>query len=259
MRTKVFVAVAGALLMLTPMSAQAQVGPWEKLGQRQVDYRAERDTIMVTAAEGRFNAIKLGVRGSGIRLIDLKVHFGNGEVQDVAVRNFIEAGGETRVIDLNGGPRIIKKVTFIYKTPPRRTKPGKGVVHLHGRHPGPATPPAPPSTPADDDRGWEKLGEKVVGFGVDRDTIVVTRAEGVFTKVRFRVKENDIHFLDMKIHYANGDVQDVQIRKRIPQGGITRVIDLPGNKRIIKKVVFWYRTEGFVGRRAHVAFWGRQG
>lgn len=236
----------------------AQAGSWEVLGERKVNFRLDRDVIPVTRAEGRFNAIKLSVHHSGVRMIDLKVHFGNGEVQDVAIRKFIPAGGETRVIDLRGGPRVIKKVVFVYKTP-RGTRPGRALVRLHGRHAGPAAGGAPAAPKADDGRGWEKLGEKVVNFGVDRDVIVVTRAEGVFTKVRLHVKGNDLHMLDMKIHYANGDVQDVPLRFRIPAGGFSRVIDLPGNKRIIKKVVFWYRTEGMRGKRAHVALWGKQG
>jgi len=53
-------------------------------------------------------------------------------VQDVAVRRIIPAGGETRVIDLKGGPRVIRRVEFTYEAESR----GRGrraTIRLFGR------------------------------------------------------------------------------------------------------------------------------
>lgn len=105
---------------------------WEKLGQRNVNYRLDKDEIMVTAREGRFTAIKIMVRKSPINLHKAIIHFANGTRQEINVRDKIPAGGETRTIDIKGGKRVISKVVFWYDTKGLQDK--KAVVELWGKH-----------------------------------------------------------------------------------------------------------------------------
>lgn len=104
---------------------------------------------------------------------------------------------------------------------------------------------------------WDFLGSRKVNHAVDRDEIAVTGREGTFTKIKLRVRDRQVTFRDVKVHYANGDVQDIQLRSKIPAGGETRVIDLHGNNRVIRKVVFWYNTSRVRGKRATVQLFGR--
>jgi hypothetical protein len=53
-------------------------------------------------------------------------------------------------------------------------------------------------------------------------------------------------------------VQDVSIRNHIRQGGESRLIDLTGGLRHLKKIEFWYETKGFARGRSRVAVWGRK-
>jgi len=108
-------------------------GKWEFLGERTVKLVSDKDTIHVTGVEGTFRKIKLAVKKNGVHFIDLKVHFANGQVYDVAMKSFIKAGHETRVIDLPGKARIIKKVVLRYKANSKNRK-GRAVVRLWGRH-----------------------------------------------------------------------------------------------------------------------------
>ncbi|WP_341535187.1 hypothetical protein [Acanthopleuribacter pedis] len=88
--------------------------------------------------------------------------------------------------------------------------------------------------------------------------IEVTGKEGTFKKVKLKVKRRTVEFFDVKIHFSNGEVKDVSLRSTIRPGEATRVIDLPGNKRIIKKVTFVYKTKGNKGKkRALVTLLGR--
>jgi hypothetical protein len=128
--------VVAAGVSLSACGGDRRGGPppgWEFLGERAVNWRVDRDVIPVTASEGRFTAVQLRVRGNGVHILDLKVHFGNGGTQDVAIRSHIPAGGHTRVIDLNGGPRVIRKITMVYKTAGARA--GRAVVRAWGKHP----------------------------------------------------------------------------------------------------------------------------
>ena len=105
---------------------------WEKLGTRQVNFKAERDEIVVTGREGTFTALKLKVNNAGINITKMIVHFRNGQKQDVSLRQNIPAGGETRVIDIKGKKRIIQKVVFYYDTKKRASR--RATVELYGRH-----------------------------------------------------------------------------------------------------------------------------
>ena len=105
---------------------------WEKLGERKVNYKLDRDEIFVTAKDGRFNAIQLRFKVAPINLHRCVIHFRNGTTQSVALKNKFLPGQTTRVIDIKGKRRIIKKVVFYYDT--RGLRPGKGRVELWGRH-----------------------------------------------------------------------------------------------------------------------------
>ena len=83
---------------------------------------------------------------------------------------------------------------------------------------------------------WEKLGTRVVNMKADHDEIPVTVMEGVFTKVKLRIMKAPIHLLNINIVFGNGTNKNVVFNRKFKAGSWTRIIDLPGNKRIIKKV-----------------------
>jgi hypothetical protein len=108
------------------------------------------------------------------------------------------------------------------------------------------------------DGDWELLGTRKVDHGLDRDEIRVGAREGTLSKLKLRVRDRGVHFRDLEVHFANGRVQDVAIRARIPAGGESRVIDLVGDDRVVEKVVFWYSTRHDRRGRATVELWGRE-
>ncbi len=104
---------------------------------------------------------------------------------------------------------------------------------------------------------WEKLGERKVNFAADRDEILVTASEGRFTALKILVKKGRINMHKMVIHFGDGTEQEVETRDEIRAGGESRVINLEGNRRVIRKVVFVYDTKNFADQRAEVELWGR--
>ena len=61
----------------------------------------------------------------------------------------------------------------------------------------------------------------------------------------------------MTIHFDNGTTQKVELRFRFAQGSESRVIDLDGGLRYLKKIEFWYETKGFELGKSRVAVWGK--
>jgi len=106
-------------------------------------------------------------------------------------------------------------------------------------------------------RGWELLGSQKVGFIADKDVIQVGRKDGDFSKIKLRVKGNEVEFVDVKIVYANGQTDDVRIRNKIRAGGETRDIDLKGGDRFIRRVELVYRSRPSFKGQATVELWGK--
>lgn len=114
MKLKSFLFLSFILFTISCASAQ-KIGRWEKLGERTVNYRQDRDVINCTH-KGTFNSLKLGVKGAPVDFDNITVEFLNGAKQELKIRQFIKAGGETRVIDLRGNNRIIKRITLHYNS-----------------------------------------------------------------------------------------------------------------------------------------------
>lgn len=119
--------IVAAVIAATASSASAA----ELLGCRKVGFLTDRDVIEVGKQDGRYSAIKLEVKENEIEVLDLKVIYGNGNPDDLAVRSMIRAGGETRWIDLRGGKRFIKQINVVYRSKPSFQ--GQATVCAFGR------------------------------------------------------------------------------------------------------------------------------
>lgn len=139
MRAKVLPLVLGVVcfLVLSSFSSTKEVAKlpsdrWELLGTRKVDYKLDRDVIHVGVRDGRFKKLKIKVSGGALNMHKMIVHYGNGAVDNIPLKHNFSRRGGSRVIDLEGNKRVIKKVVFIYdsKNYSRR----KARVHLFGKH-----------------------------------------------------------------------------------------------------------------------------
>ena len=104
---------------------------------------------------------------------------------------------------------------------------------------------------------WEPLGTRTVSDKVDRDVIAVTAKEGTFTKLQVRVRVAPVQFRSMKVHFANGQTQDVELKDVIRPNQPSRVIDLPGVERVIARVEFVYDAQTLGKKGAVVKLFGR--
>lgn len=109
-----------SVMVLFGIGAATASAQWVSLGSKEVKDRSEQDTWDVSD-RGQFSRIKLVVQHRPVRFYRLKVTFENGQSQELAIRNLIRAGGETRAIDLVGNDRRIDKVEIWYEAhTPRR-------------------------------------------------------------------------------------------------------------------------------------------
>ena len=266
------IALMLATACISPVRADEDEPNWkekfpnyELLGERKVDFGGDKDTIEVTGKEGRFVSVLIGVINGNLEMYDIKFTFGNGDDYSPEVRQTFKEGERSRQIDLPGEARVIRKVEFKYKSKLRR---GKATVKLFGKPADAgADKPDKGDNKPDNDKNWQDhlpkssegyhfLGSRVVSFGADRDTIEVTAEEGKFTAIVLGVVEGELEMWDIKIDFRNGDTTSPDVRANFGEKTRSRVIDLPGEARVIKKVTFFYKSKLKEGK-ATIKLWGK--
>ena len=119
-----------ALCLLASGLASGASG-WERLGEREVDFRGDHDRIEVGRKEGRYKQLQIKVKDAPIEISNMVVTFANNQKFSPQIRHrFAEETG-IRVIDLPGERRAIKSIDFKYRSINRRE--GKGTVEVYGR------------------------------------------------------------------------------------------------------------------------------
>lgn len=109
---------------------------------------------------------------------------------------------------------------------------------------------------------WEKLGQKSVNLTVDKDVISCSH-KGTFTAIRLHVAKAPVNFLRVVVKYANGTTDNLNFNQLVPAGSNSRYLDLKGNRRVIREVVMYYKSEPrrqgvkHKLRKAEVQVWGR--
>jgi hypothetical protein len=104
---------------------------------------------------------------------------------------------------------------------------------------------------------WELLGTRKVSFRLDRDVMPVTWREGSFNAIRIVVRNGSLNMQKCIIHFENGGTKEIELRHNFAGKSASRIIDLPGNKRLIEKIVFWYDTKNVSRKRATILVYGR--
>ena len=104
---------------------------------------------------------------------------------------------------------------------------------------------------------WELLGRQEADFQNDHDRIDVGRKEGSFRQIQIRVDRGPVDIHNMILTFDNGETYKANIRHRFDEGSKSHVVDLPGNRRVIKKIDFNYRSTDRREGKATVAVYGR--
>lgn len=102
--------------------------PWDKLGERWVDGKVDRDTIAVGRRE-RSTSVKIVVDHSAVEIYDVVVVFGNGDTFPVDARMVFGQSTTSRTIDLPRNTRFVQRIEFRYGNLPGG---GKAQVELWG-------------------------------------------------------------------------------------------------------------------------------
>ena len=120
-----------ALLLTVGVSCSvyAQPGQWIELGSAKVNGQADHDTIQVNN-NATFRAIQIRVDGSAVHFDHIIVRYGNGQHEQISVRDVVQPGSSSRAIDLPGARRAIAKIDLWYEKASSGHKPKVSIYGL---------------------------------------------------------------------------------------------------------------------------------
>jgi hypothetical protein len=104
---------------------------------------------------------------------------------------------------------------------------------------------------------WERLGRHEVNFKADHDRIDVGRHEGKFRQLEIRVQGAPVEIRRMVVTFGNDEKFSANIRRRFDESTRSHVIDLPGDRRVIKRIDFEYVSPNRRAGKATVEVYGR--
>jgi hypothetical protein len=107
-------------------------GEWFFLGDKTIGFGVDHDVIHFGNWRDDVRQIKLKITDGPMKMFSMKIHFDNGSVQDVALRNRFTQGSESRVIDMDGGLRHLTRIEFWYET--KGFAKGRSRVAIWGRN-----------------------------------------------------------------------------------------------------------------------------
>lgn len=216
------VVMIAALVMPSTASAQLTGGHWEKIAERTVNFngKVDVDTIPVGAGAGIYKALQIKVANDDLIVLEMKVLFGNGTTWNAPVNRVIfNKDQRSKIIDLPGDIRIIQAVQFKYAD-----RPGGATarLELHGYD------------------TTVRLGSQTVNGKGDWDSFPVS-SSGQYRYLVLNVRNSAMKVEALRITFADGGAPVTL--SGLPQTfsiGQSRVLDLPGNARAIKRIELKY-------------------
>jgi hypothetical protein len=105
---------------------------------------------------------------------------------------------------------------------------------------------------------WDKIGTETVDYTIDHDVVSLNKSQQTYTALKIKVTNGTLNVHKATVHFVNGENMDIDLPKVLGEGNDGKLIDLPGNKRLIEKVTFWYDTENKNNEKAVVEVWARK-
>lgn len=235
-RTLVIAAAAGLF------TTAAQADSWKRYGSAEFSTRVDRQ-VESARFRGHVDRIRLTARGSGVICRRVVAEFGNNQRREIFSGRIRR--GRSRVIDLPGKERRVDRLMLVCRATERGRDHARVLIAAR----------------VDDRRrgrrrnriGWERLGAVVLHDRLERE--VESVRGGTMDRLRFTPRHSSIVCRRIVAVFGNGKRQEVfsgRIRRNERQ-----VVDLPGDERRVKRLIFRCRATHRGNDRARLLIDGR--
>lgn len=239
-------------------------GQWVRIAETSLEPGAKSARIDIGDNAGRLSAIRLYLPSGKLKLDRVAISYGNGQVHFEDRSISLHGGQRTMAIDPREEFRFVDRVSLTMAAQSSQGAAKK--VEVWGLSEGSNANLQPASAngkvaglPAT--KNWAKppevmFGAQSIGFGVDRDTIAITKDIGKFDRIRLGISNTDIHINGLKIVYADGATQAVAFDDDIAKDGQTDWIAVDREK-FIKEIQLAYRADPRRTGQARVEAYGQ--
>jgi len=105
--------------------------------------------------------------------------------------------------------------------------------------------------------GWQLIGTTQAKLTTDNAGIAVHSPNDCFRTIKIKVTNASLRLIKMVVTYNEGAPDNIEMLYDIPNGGESREIDLRSiGDRKIRRIDFWYDTNGVTTGKASVAVFG---
>lgn len=221
-----------------PAEARSRGADWVLLGEERVGFRTDRDVINVADGSQRFSQLRIEAEDNDVFLTSVGLVYQNGFREEFRVGQVLKPGENALPVELGGPRSYLKQIELVYRARPDFR--GRAVVKVYGelqerwrdRRPAAVEPP----------KEYEWLGTLDLTSDDRRADFDIGRDKGRFVEVRLKALDGNVRVGSMRITFANGETQRVDIDERLSENELSRRIDLQGDRRAIRSVALEARA-----------------
>lgn len=118
------------LVLFVAAGVMAVTGDWVKLGEKDVDFSVDHDTIGAES-KGPIREIHLKVMNAPVKFKKVVINYKDGEKKELEYLEDVKVGDDSRSITIEGDGHVIKTVDLWYETDSLGGK--KAKVAVYGR------------------------------------------------------------------------------------------------------------------------------
>lgn len=126
-----FCLAASAAFSQSDSEIRTLIGKADLIGELKVSFTADFDVLPVRLKEGALRRLVFLTEGNDVEVERIVVTYGDGRKDEIPLRHRFAEGTRSRAVDLEGGRRLIRTITFYYRTA-GRLKDGRAVLKVYG-------------------------------------------------------------------------------------------------------------------------------
>jgi hypothetical protein len=104
---------------------------------------------------------------------------------------------------------------------------------------------------------WEVIGHKKVDTRFDRVEIPIKIESNKSQAIRFSINNGPLEIHHAKLHFNDGEVQTIPLRRKYKAGNMSKIVDLRGGLRNIVKCELHYIPDRLAKSSPVIEFWAR--
>ena len=125
--------VVCSLVMMVAAGAAFAGDGWQKIGSKTTVFKNNPEPVKIKKSDLPVNEIMFKVTGTTVEFTGVKLGFADGSSQETELEQNVRPGMSSDPIAIDGGPKAISSLEFMYAVTPNKGTTGRSVVTVVGK------------------------------------------------------------------------------------------------------------------------------